>query len=74
MEQIGVLKITGRLTTEGVECQAMRGDDGRLYTLIGDNLGRLNLDDRVYVEGTKVEMSHCMQGTTLDVRVIRRIK
>ena len=29
------ISVVGRLTSEGVECQALRGDDGQLYTLLG---------------------------------------
>lgn len=60
------LCLVGRPTAEGVECQAFRTSDGRLYTLIGD-LGGLVGDDRVCVCGTPVEMSTCMQGTTISV-------
>ena len=43
--------VTGRLTNEGVECQAMRGDDGKLYTLTGDLKG-FRTGDRVRVTGS----------------------
>jgi hypothetical protein len=68
---MGRVAITGRLTAEGVECPAVRTADGRLYTLLVDDLRGLKPGDRVYVEGTRAEMSHCMQGITLDVTVIR---
>ena len=58
--------LVGRSTAEGVECQAFRSDDGRLYTLIGD-LGDLAGDDEVCICGHPVEMSTCMQGTTISV-------
>ena len=58
--------VAGRATGEGVECQAFRGDDGRLYTLIGD-LGSLRGDHVVCVCGQPVEMATCMQGTTIRV-------
>ena len=48
--------VAGRATGEGVECQAFRSDDGRLYTLIGD-LGSLAGDLDVCVCGQPVEMS-----------------
>lgn len=63
------VRVTGRLTGEGVECQALRGDDGRLYTLTGDLKG-FKTGDRVTVEGTVAEISICMQGTTLGVTSI----
>ena len=58
--------LVGRPTGEGVECQAFRAGDGRLYTLIGD-LGSLAGDGDVCVCGAPVEMSTCMQGTTVTV-------
>ena len=61
--------IEGVLTTEGVECPALRGDDGTLYTLAGD-LGGFKPGDRVCVVPTYPEMSHCMQGTTVQVEWI----
>lgn len=64
--------VTGMLTSEGVECQAMRGDDGQLYTLVGDLVG-FSAGTRVRITGTPVEVSFCMQGTTIDVKTIERI-
>jgi hypothetical protein len=63
------ISVTGTLTREGAECQAMRGDDGTLYTLAGDFRG-FRPGDRVRVEGRIAEVSICMQGTTIDVRRI----
>jgi hypothetical protein len=65
------VRVNGRLTDEGVECPALRGDDGRLYTLAGDLKG-FKPGDRVVVEGTVAEASFCMQGTTLEVKSIQR--
>jgi hypothetical protein len=64
------IQVTGVLTDEGVECRALRGRDGRLYTLAGDT-GRFQTGDVVTVRGTVAEMSFCQQGTTIDVRSIR---
>jgi uncharacterized protein DUF5818 len=61
----------GVLTDEGVECQAFRSDEGRLFTLIGDLHGYLP-GDRVVVVGTVAPVSYCMQGITLAVLYIRR--
>jgi hypothetical protein len=58
------------LTREGVECPAMRGDDGRLYTLAGD-IGRFGPGDRVRVRGQRADASICQQGTTIEVERIR---
>lgn len=68
-----IVTVTGVLTDEGVECQALRGDDGRLYTVAGDLEGFAS-GDRVRVEGRIAEMSFCMQGTTLTVERIERLQ
>jgi Protein of unknown function (DUF5818) len=68
----GMIEVTGVLTEEGVECRALRGDDGRLYT-IGRGLQQYGTGDRVRVVGTVAEMSFCMQGTTLDLHSIERL-
>ena len=62
----GLLRRTGEITGEGVECVAMRDTDGFLYTLIGD-VGDVEPGDQVTVEASYVEASTCMQGTTLSV-------
>lgn len=62
----GLLKRTGRVTDEGVECLAMRDGDDFLYTLIGD-VGALAPGDSTVVEARYVEASICQQGTTLEV-------
>jgi len=49
-----------------VECQAFHGDDGELYTLVGDLKGFQN-GDAVVVCGTVAGISFCMQGTTINV-------
>ena len=61
--------VVGRLTGEGVECQALRGDDGQLYTLLG-GIGTLPVDTRVRVTGDRLEFSTCQQGITIRVRSI----
>jgi LysM repeat protein len=63
------VRVTGTLTREGAECQAMRGDDGRLYTLQGEFVG-FRAGDRVEVRGRIADVSTCMQGITIDVRRI----
>ena len=63
------ISVTGRLTRGGVECQLMRGDDGEVYSLLGDLEG-YRAGDRVRVVGRLVEMSYCQQGTTIEVRRI----
>lgn len=63
--------VRGVLTDEGVECQALRGDDGVLYTLAGRIEG-YEVGDRVRVQGTVAEVSICQQGTTIDVKKIQK--
>jgi hypothetical protein len=62
------ISVVGALT-QGVECPALRGDDGQLYTLLGD-LGGFRLGDRVRVSGPIAEANFCMQGTTVKVESI----
>ena len=62
----GMLRRTGVVTDEGVECTAMRDSDGFLYTLIGA-VGSVAAGDSVVVDGTYVETSICQQGTTIQV-------
>jgi hypothetical protein len=65
-----MINVRGTLTNEGVECQALRGDDGELYTLTGD-LSGFEEGDRVKVRGTVAEISICQQGTTIEVQSIK---
>jgi LysM repeat protein len=60
------ISVTGTLTREGAECQAMRGDDGRLYTF-ERRRDDFRPGDRVTVDGRLVEASYCNQGTTIEV-------
>lgn len=62
----GAICVKGKLTDEGVECQALRSIDGELFTLVGDLNGFKN-GDEVVVCGTIAEISFCMQGTTIIV-------
>ena len=64
--------VAGRVTDEGIECTAIRGSDGRLYTLVGNTVD-LRPGDRVEVVGRRAEASFCMQGITLEVRRLRRV-
>ncbi len=64
-------RISGILTPEGVECQALRGQDGQLYTLVGDLRG-YDDGDVVQVVGEVQEISFCQQGTTIEIEEIRR--
>ena len=64
------ITVVGRLTSEGVECQALRGDDGQLYTLLGGGLVDLPVETRVRVIGERLEFSSCQQGITIRVQSI----
>lgn len=63
------IRVHGELTGEGVECPALRGPFGTLYTLAGPGLEH-GPGTEVMVEGTIAGMSVCMQGTTIDVESI----
>ena len=68
LAEADVISVVGTLSTEGAECPAMRGDDGRLYTLTPRNsLGLLQAGARVRVVGTVAEISTCQQGITIGV-------
>lgn len=58
--------VVGTLTDEGVECQALNTVGGDIYTLVGDLEGRSS-GELVCACGEAVEMSTCMQGTTLQL-------
>ena len=65
------LCVRGRLTGEGIECQALRGDDGRLYTLLGPRIA-VKTGAPVCACGTLTRFSTCMQGTTIAVDTLRQ--
>lgn len=58
--------VTGTVTGEGVECPAIRGDDGQLYTVLGKGREKLREGLRVRVTGSVAQISFCMQGTTIN--------
>ena len=58
--------VRGRLTDEGVECQALRGADGKLYTL-GKPKVSAKTGAAVCACGGVVAASICMQGVTIAV-------
>jgi hypothetical protein len=58
--------IEGVLTNEGTECPTMRAKDGTLYTLMGDLRG-FKPDDRVCIVPEPLDMTYCLQGTTMHV-------
>lgn len=66
--------VIGTLSEEGAECPALRGDDGKLYSLTPGAIGKFRPGDRVRVEGTLAEVSTCMKGTTIVVSAIAPAK
>ena len=63
------LTVSGLLTREGAECPALKGDDGQLYTLVGD-LRDLPTQGRVCVAGERLEFSTCQQGIPIRVSAL----
>ncbi len=59
------ISVDGTLSNEGAECPALRGDDGKLYTLADPSAGGFKPGDRVHVAGEVAGMSLCVQGITL---------
>ena len=68
------VRIVGTLTDEGAECPALRGDDGKLYTLMPRDVEGFEIGDRVAVVGKAAQISICNQGTTLEVQKITEVK
>ena len=68
--------VVGTLTDEGVECQAMREDKTKkLFTLQPKSkLKGFKNGDHVRVAGTLPGVSICMQGTTVSIVTIKRVK
>lgn len=60
------ITITGTVTSEGVECPAVRTADNTLYTIAGGEREKLKPGVRVRITGTRAEVSFCMQGTTIN--------
>jgi len=67
-----VLSLQGTLTTDGGQCQAMRADDGAVYSLVGLLSGYVP-GDRVAVEGRRIQSTVCTVGTAVEVTSIRRL-
>lgn len=64
--------VAGVVTDEGIECRAMRGDDGTLYTF-GHLPDDIPVGARIRVRGAVMQDSVCQQGTTLRVEQVERI-
>jgi hypothetical protein len=68
------VSITGTLSNEGAECPALRGDDGKLYSLSDPSAGGFKPGDRVRVTGEVASMSMCMQGITIGNPTVTAVK
>ncbi len=69
----GTVTVTGTLTDAGVQCQALQGDDGVLYTFRRSQAVRqFQTGDRIKVTGTVAQVSICQQGTTIDAPKIEK--
>lgn len=62
--------ITGTVTDEGVECPAVRTEDGKLYTIATSDREKLRPGVRVRITGEIAQMSFCQQGTTISAERI----
>ena len=69
MSEGDLICLRGLLTDEGIECPALRNESQALYTLAGE-MAPFEVGDDVCVCGTVVEVSFCMQGTTIAVMQI----
>jgi hypothetical protein len=60
------LVVEGTITDEGVECPALRGSDGTLYTLV--KLPRkVEVGEQLQIKGRTTMVSTCQQGITIIV-------
>jgi hypothetical protein len=68
----GKVTLSGQMSDEGVECPAMRGEGGELYTLTGSD-DWPEAGTRVRVVGQVAEISICQQGLTIAVESIQAV-
>lgn len=64
--------VTGILTEEGGDCQALVGEDGTLYTLTGE-LGDLRSGDTIQVVGAAAREGACSKGIAIEAEEIELI-
>lgn len=64
------VRIHGEVTDEGVECPAVRGPFGTLYTLAVSDFQHAP-GTEVMIEGRIAGASICMQGTTIEVESVQ---
>jgi hypothetical protein len=67
------LFVTGSVTTTGAECPAVRGDDGKTYTIAAPSPMPLRNGLHVRAIGSQAQVSTCMQGTTIRATSIENL-
>ena len=67
------LIVNGSVTNTGAECPAVRGEDGKTYTIATP--APMALRDGVHVRaiGSQAQVSTCMQGTTVRTTSIENL-
>jgi hypothetical protein len=66
-----LVEVSGLLTDEAADCQALRAPDGSLFSLVGELRG-FGPGDTVLVRGTVAEAGVCRQGTPIELISIER--
>jgi Protein of unknown function (DUF5818) len=64
---------TGTVSTSGVECPAVRGADGKTYTVATPAPMALRANTQVRVTGSQAQVSTCQQGTTVRATSIENL-
>lgn len=66
----GEVEVTGILTEESADCQALRSEDGELYALTGE-LGTVRSGDTVQVRGSLAAEGLCDRGIPVRVASLK---
>jgi len=64
---------TGTVTNGGTECPAVRGDDGKTYTIATPAPMPLRANTNVRAIGSAAQVSICQQGTTVKATSIENL-
>ena len=73
VSEIQTVELTGTFIKGGAECRLFEADSGEKYTLLGDLKGYKD-GDRARIYGEFAEISFCMQGKTISVKKIERVR